>query len=74
MDGDRRVLEAGPTRVLASVQLASRVCRERFISFRDLAAVVGKFNWLFLIRRPLLSVFNNVYRWLRPSAVGLLSA
>ena len=64
LDGEQCMLEAGQDRVLAAVQLAGRVCQTAAVCSEDLAAVVGKFNWLFLIRRPLLSVFNNVYRWL----------
>ena len=64
VDGERRVLEAGPERTIAAIRLATRACSSSTMTYQELAAIVGRFNWLFLIRRPLLSVFNNVYRWL----------
>lgn len=60
-------LTAGVTPAkLSALCMATRaIIKRRIVTGRDLASLVGKWTWAFLVCRPSLSIFNAVYRYIR---------
>jgi Reverse transcriptase (RNA-dependent DNA polymerase) len=64
VDGTARSVAPSVGRICNVLIAANALISAGRCTYDELASLVGKFNWIFLLRRPLLSVFNNVYHWL----------
>jgi hypothetical protein len=68
LDGEERSVAPPPESVVDLLDDTATLCESVACTYTDCAAAVGRANWLLLMSRPLLSVFNNVYAWLARAA------
>jgi hypothetical protein len=64
VDGVRGCIGRSPAKLHALIDRTNRLLDKQHCSGRDMAALVGSWTWACLVRRPLLSVFSSVYRFI----------
>lgn len=64
IDGSAKTVSPSTARIMNIISTAVALVKTGRCTYDELTSLVGKFNWIFLLRRPLLSVFNNVYHWI----------
>jgi hypothetical protein len=75
VDGERATLGVAPHKLaLLASQTLSLIRSTEPVSQKSLSSILGKWSWAMLVRRPLLSVFASVYRWVEafPNGDGFL--
>jgi hypothetical protein len=65
VDGDKGLLHATPEKVALLVAATREVIARGWMSPKGMERLVGRWTWVMLLRRPLLSVFSRVYQYIR---------
>lgn len=63
IDGAQGSIRLPPDSLLSLVQSTLRILRLDTVSGTLLAHLVGRWTWFFMLRRPVLCVFQHVYRY-----------
>ena len=64
VDGEALSVGVAPHKLLLLIRHTLLLARSPMVQAHELSSVLGKWAWAVLIRRPALSVFGAVYRWL----------
>jgi hypothetical protein len=64
IDGRRRTIGVAAHKRYELVQRTERTLRRGWCSGLELSALIGSWTWTGLVRRPVLSVFSSVYRFI----------
>jgi hypothetical protein len=65
VDGERGVLYASEEKLRVLIAATRGAISQGWLSPKSLEKLVGRWTWLMLLRRPLLSVFSRVYQYIR---------
>jgi hypothetical protein len=65
IDGSARSIGVAPHKLALLAQQTLALIRSPKVNAFALSSLLGKWTWAVLVRRPALSVFGAVYRWLR---------
>lgn len=65
IDGTARSIGVAPHKLALLAHHTLALIRSHYVNATALSSLLGKWNWAILVRRPALSVFGAVYRWLR---------
>ena len=64
-DGMAGTIGVSAPKLLQLCERTLAIARSACVSEADVSAVVGKWTWAALVRRPTLSVFGAIYKWIR---------